>query len=68
MSVAIEPVSFSYETAAIASGHSEVTIRRAVAAGDLAVRYVTVAGRKNSKPVIERDELARWIREGSPDR
>lgn len=64
----ITPVSFSYETASLASGHSTDTIKRAVRSGDLAVRYVEVDGRTLSKPVIERDELERWIRAGKTER
>jgi hypothetical protein len=66
--VAIEPVSYSYETAAAATGYSQDVLQRAVRAGDLAVRYPRVNGRALSKPVIEREELARWVNEGSPDR
>ncbi|WP_030526630.1 hypothetical protein [Phycicoccus jejuensis] len=66
--VAIEPVSYSYETASAATGLSVDVIQRAVRAGDLEVRYPQVAGRTLSKPVIERDELARWISQGAPER
>ncbi len=66
--VAIEPVSFSYETAAAATGISEDMIRRAVKAGDLTPRYVEIGGRRIAKPVIEREELARWIGEGATER
>jgi hypothetical protein len=64
----IQPVSFSYESAALATGLSENVIRRAVNAGDLAVRYVQVKGRNISKPVIERAELERWISSGADER
>lgn len=64
----ITPVSYSYETAALATGHSETTIRRAVAAGSLVARYVELDGKRSSKPVIERSELKRWVAEGAIER
>ena len=64
----VTPVSFSYETAALATGHSADTIKRAVRSGDLTVRYCEVDGRTLTKPVIERDELERWVRAGKTER
>lgn len=66
--VTITPVSFSYETAALATGYSTDVIKRAVRTGDLIARYPEVEGRALSKPVIERDELERWIRAGKTER
>lgn len=63
--VQITAVSYSYETAAAATGFSEDVIKRAVRAGDLQARYVNVDGRTIRKPVIEHDELRRWVREGA---
>lgn len=64
----IQPVSYDYAGASAATGLSIDVLRRAVAAGDLAVRYPIVAGRALAKPVIERDELARFIGAGKPER
>ncbi len=64
----LTPVSFSYETAALATGHSIDTIQRAVRAGDLAVKFQQVAGRTVSKPIILRGELERWIEAGVNER
>lgn len=66
--VVIRPVSFDYTGAAAATGFSEDVIRRAVNAGDLTVRYPSIAGRALSKPVIEADELQRWIAAGATER
>ena len=61
----LKPVSFSYDTAALATGHSRSTIQRAVRAGDLAVKHVKVEGKVSTKPVIERAELERWVAAGT---
>lgn len=68
MTTLIRPVSYDYAGAAAATGFSEDVIRRAVNGGDLTVRYVTVAGRQVTKPVIEFDELQRWIAAGQTER
>lgn len=64
----ITPVSYSYESAALATGLSVSIIRAAARSGDLALRYVRIAGRVTTKPVIERSELERWVAEGSMER
>lgn len=64
----LTPVSFSYETAALATGLSADVIRRAVRNGDLGVKYVEIQGRAIAKPVIERAELERWISAGTDER
>ena len=64
----LTPVSFSYETAALATGLSENMIRRAVRKGDLSVRYVRIDGRDVAKPVIERAELEHWVASGAAER
>lgn len=48
-------ISYDYDQAAQATGHSKDVIRRAVNAGDLPVRYPT------SKPVIRAADLQAWI-------
>lgn len=68
MSVIVEAVSYDIPGAAAATGYSADVIRRAIRAGDLTARYPTVAGRPLSKPVLERDELARWISQGGTNR
>ena len=50
--------------AAAAVGVSVDVIRRAVNAGDLVASSVTVDGRKIAKPLIERDELVKWVQAG----
>ena len=64
----LTPVSFSYETAALATGLSTDVIRRAVRMGDLAVKYPQIEGKALAKPVIERAELERWIAAGKDER
>jgi hypothetical protein len=49
------PISYDIPSAAIATGHSESVIRRAIRAGDLIPRYPT------SKPVIRAVDLQAWI-------
>jgi hypothetical protein len=68
MTVQIVPVSFDYESAALATGLSVATLKRAVAARDLTPRYVTVGGAVLTKPVIEREELERWVRTATTER
>lgn len=64
----MEPVSFDYAGASAATGYSADVIQRAVKAGDLAVRYPIVNGRQLSKPVIEVDELRRWVAAGKTEK
>lgn len=66
--IQVTPVSYDFEGAAAATGLSVDVLQRARKAGDLAVRYPTVAGRTLAKPVIERDELARFVAAGKPER
>lgn len=48
-------LSFSIEEAAVATGYSTDTIRRAIRNNDLSVKYA------NSKPVILASELESWL-------
>lgn len=66
--IQIAPVSYDYAGAAAATGYSYDVIARAVKAGDLVARYVTVAGRTLAKAVIEADELRRWVAAGKTER
>ena len=66
--IQIAPVSYDYAGAAAATGLSEDVLRRAVKAGDLTPRYVSVAGQQLTKPVIEADELRRWVAAGKSER
>ena len=66
--VQITPVSYDYAGASAATGYSVDVIRRAVDAGDLEVRYVTVNGRVLTKPVIQREVLERWVAAGQMER
>lgn len=68
MSIQIQPVSFSYETASAATGLSVDVFKRAVRAGDLTPRYPIVNGKPLTKPVFEREELERFIRAGKTER
>ena len=68
MTIQIQPVSFSYETAAAATGLSVDVLKRAVRTGDLEPRYPVVEGRAIAKPVFERAELERFIAEGRTER
>lgn len=65
--VQIQPVSFSYETAAVATGLSVDVLKKAVRVGDLVPRYPRVDGRVIAKPVFERAELERFIRDGATE-
>jgi hypothetical protein len=66
--IQISPVSYDYAGASAATGYSVDVIQRAVKAGDIAARYVVVNGQTLSKPVIEADELRRWVAAGKPER
>lgn len=50
-----ERISYTYAEAAEAVGVSKDVIRRAVAKGDLAPRYIT------SRPVLLADDLREWV-------
>lgn len=64
----IKPVSYSYDTAAAATGYSVDVIRRAVRAGDLEMVYPRVDGRTLSKGTIPAQSLDRWVETGRLDR
>lgn len=64
----VKPVSFDIPGAALATGYSDDVIRRAIKAGDITARYPRVNGKQLSKPVIQHDELARWIAAGDTAR
>lgn len=66
--IQVTPVSYDFAGASAATGLSVDVLDRARKAGELEVRYVTVAGRTIAKPVIERDELARFVGAGKPER
>jgi len=68
MKPSIAAVSFDLEGAALATGVSEDTIRRAWNAGDLEAHYPTVEGRAIKKPLIAADELRRWVLAGAVER
>ncbi|MFF1828974.1 hypothetical protein [Paenarthrobacter sp. NPDC058040] len=53
--MSIPKLAYSFEEAAVATGYSIDTIRRAVRANGLVARYA------NSKPVILTDELNEWL-------
>lgn len=66
--VQIQPVSYSYETASVATGLSVDVLKRAVRSGDLVPRYVVIDGTQITKPVFERAEVARFVAEGRSER
>ena len=66
--IQIAPVSYDYAGAAAASGVSVDVLQKAVKAGDLAVRYPLISGRVIAKPLIEADELRRWVAAGKTER
>ncbi|NUP33635.1 MAG: hypothetical protein HOU01_18280 [Streptomycetaceae bacterium] len=66
--VEIHAVSYSYETAAAATGLSISLLKQAVRTGDLVPRYVRVDGRLVAKPVFEHGELHRFIAAGATER
>ena len=68
MNTPIAAVSYSVETAAAATGYSEDQIRRAIRAGDLAVKFPVVNGRALSKGTIQASVLAAWVEAGKNDR
>lgn len=68
MNPPVAPVSYDIPGAAAASGVSTDVIRRAVNAGDIEVRYPIVNGRAIAKPLIEVDELRRWVLAGRTER
>lgn len=61
MAVQKPKLAYSRAEAAEATGYSEVTIKRAIASGDLRESHPMVNGRPSTKGVIAHDELARWI-------
>lgn len=63
-----QPLSYDVPGAATATGHSADTIRRAISAGDLTVRYVKVGDRVVEKPVVLTSELLAWIMAGRTER
>jgi excisionase family DNA binding protein len=52
----VTKLAYTIAEAAEATGYSEKTIRRAIDAGDLVVRYGT-----KTKPVVKADELEAWL-------
>lgn len=52
---AVQQIAYTIRDAATATGYSESTIRRAIAAGELVLRYPA------QRPVIAADELRAWI-------
>lgn len=68
MNATIAVVSYSIDTAAAATGYSPDQIRKAVRAGDLAMKYPTVAGRTLTKGTILADDLRAWVEAGKSER
>lgn len=64
MRVEIQPVSYNYAGAAIATGISVDVIRRAVRAGDLAAHHPIADGRPVSRPLILAEDLHAWVAAG----
>jgi hypothetical protein len=56
-----QPISYTIQTAAEATGLSIDTIRKAVRTGDLVASRPTVNNRQIAKDVILRAELERWL-------
>jgi len=54
-------LSYTIPEAADATGLSEITIRRAIRAGDLRANRPKVEGREIAKEVILTAELERWL-------
>lgn len=55
MSDRLAPLAYTIPDAAAASGVSDKTLRRAIAKGDLPVRYPT------ARPVVLADDLHAWL-------
>ena len=49
-------LAYTLDEAVVATGYSRSVIERAIARNDLVPRYA------NTKPVIEEDELRRWLK------
>ena len=62
MSVQKPKIAFNLVEAAQATGVSDKTIRRAVACGDLPVKYPT------SRPVVMADDLRAWVESAPSER
>ena len=56
----MEPITYTYATAAQATGLSVDTIKRAVKAGDLAANQPEIDGRNIASVLIPAEELRRW--------
>jgi len=56
-----EPIAYTRQTAAAATGLSVDTIKDAINAGDLVASRPKVKGREIAKDVILRTELERWL-------
>lgn len=61
MTVQKPKISYSRDEAAEATGYAPVTIKRAIAAGDLRESHPLIDGRPSAKGVIAHEELVRWI-------
>lgn len=60
-----EQLAYNIAQAADAVGVSVTTVKRAIAAGSLRVRYL---GRGRTKPSIDRDDLIAWIKSAPSQR
>lgn len=56
----MEPITYTYATAAQATGLSVDTIKRAVKAGDLAANQPVIESRAIASVLIPAEELRRW--------
>lgn len=56
----MDPLTYTYATAAQATGLSVDTIKRAVKAGDLAANQPVIESRTIASVLIPADELRRW--------
>ena len=56
-----EPIAYTRQTAAAATGLSVDTIKDAINAGDLVATRPKVNGRQIAKDLILRSELERWL-------
>lgn len=54
-------ISYTYQEAHEATGHSVDTIKRAVNSGDLPTHKPKIDGRVVNKPVILKSDLERWV-------
>jgi hypothetical protein len=59
----MRPIAYTRQQAAELCGLSPDSIKKAIAAGDLATLTPKVNGTKIGRDLIEHDELMRWLRD-----